>query len=147
MCLEICTTSQQTSVSRGPRNKKKYNDFHANLRVVLWCPAVVPTAPMWRWGSLGMCLSELGKFCKAPTLANKILGVGKSNLPLNMITYRFLASQNLPGRFFNFKNREAYQKYLIVHHFGQWGWSLVMMGKCLGLNVYWQQWESKIKFT
>ena len=42
---------------------------------------------------------------------------------------------------------EIAQNILIVHPFDKWGWGFVLMGECLGLNLYRQQWEAGCNFT
>ena len=50
--------------------------------------------------------------------------------------YRFFSILKYTGAIFKFQKLrsllEIGQKYLIVHHFGQWGLGLVLMGECLG---------------
>ena len=41
---------------------------------------------------------------------------------------------------------EIDQNFLIVHHFDQLDWGLILMGECLGLNLFRQQWEEYLFF-
>ena len=60
-------------------------------------------------------------------------------------------SQDLARRFFKFQKLrnvlDIAQNILIVHHFDRWGWGLVMMGECSGLNLCRQQWEAACNFA
>ena len=70
-------------------------------------------------------------------------------LHVNVI-YRFSSISWSTRANFKFEKKrsllEIGQNILIVHPFDKWCWGFVLMGECLGLNLFSQQWESWLQF-
>ena len=71
-------------------------------------------------------------------------------ITINVI-FRFSISSRSTRAIFKFRKLrsllEIAQNILIAHHFDRWGWGLVLIGECLELNLYRQQWEAACNFA